>query len=101
MYKDINYLSKYVQDNKSKPLILCEYAHAMGNSVGNLKDYWDIIDRYESLQGGFIWDFVDQTIEKENNDGDKFWAYGEILMIKFMIMTQISVPMDYLQLIDP
>ena len=76
MYKDINYLSKYVQDKKSKPLILCEYAHAMGNSVGNLKDYWDIIDRYESLQGGFIWDFADQTIEKENEDGDKFWAYG-------------------------
>ncbi len=76
MYKDIKYLLKYVQGNKSKPLILCEYAHAMGNSVGNLKDYWDIIDRYESLQGGFIWDFADQTIEKENEDGDKFWAYG-------------------------
>ena len=48
----------------------------MGNSVGNLKDYWDIIDRYELLQGGFIWDFADQTIEKENEDGNKFWAYG-------------------------
>lgn len=76
MYKNIDYIEEYAQSNPSKPLILCEYAHAMGNSVGNLKDYWDVIDKYESLQGGFIWDFVDQTILKENENGEEFWAYG-------------------------
>ena len=76
MYKNIEYIRNYAQENPAKPLILCEYAHAMGNSVGNLKDYWDVIENYKSLQGGFIWDFVDQTIEKENKNGKKFWAYG-------------------------
>ena len=76
MYKNIDYIEEYAQSNPSKPLVLCEYAHAMGNSVGNLKDYWDVIDNYESLQGGFIWDFVDQTILKENEKDKEFWAYG-------------------------
>ena len=76
MYKNIDYIEKYAQSNPSKPLVLCEYAHAMGNSVGNLKDYWDVIDKYKSLQGGFIWDFVDQTILKENENSKEFWAYG-------------------------
>ena len=48
-------------NNKNKPLILCEYAHAMGNSVGNLTDYWDAIYKHESLQGGFIWDWADSA----------------------------------------
>ena len=76
MYKNIDYIEEYARSNPSKPLVLCEYAHAMGNSVGNLKDYWDVIDKYESLQGGFIWDFADQTILKENENGEQFWAYG-------------------------
>ena len=79
MYKNIEYIRNYAQENPAKPLVLCEYAHAMGNSVGNLKDYWDVIENYRSLQGGFIWDFVDQTIEKENKNGKKFWAYGCLL----------------------
>ncbi|MFC2121412.1 glycoside hydrolase family 2 TIM barrel-domain containing protein, partial [Bacteroidota bacterium] len=57
-------------------MILCEYAHAMGNSVGNLQDYWDVIEKYENLQGGFIWDWVDQGIAFINKPGYKNWGYG-------------------------
>ncbi|MDZ7738021.1 MAG: glycoside hydrolase family 2 TIM barrel-domain containing protein [Bacteroidales bacterium] len=77
MYAGIDYLERYAQDRDSyRPLILCEYAHAMGNSVGNLQDYWDVIEEYPILQGGFIWDWVDQGLLKENEEGEEFWAYG-------------------------
>ncbi len=59
-----------------KPLIMCEYSHAMGNSNGSLKDYWDLIESSRGLQGGFIWDWVDQGLEAENERGETFWAYG-------------------------
>ncbi|UCF21011.1 MAG: DUF4981 domain-containing protein, partial [Gemmatimonadota bacterium] len=55
---------------------MCEYAHAMGNSVGNFKDYWEIIDRYPNLQGGFIWDWVDQGLLTTNAKGDTIFGYG-------------------------
>ncbi len=61
---------------KDKPVILCEYAHAMGNSVGGLQDYWDVIEKYDNMAGGFIWDFVDQGIRKKDASGKEFWAYG-------------------------
>ena len=48
----------------------------MGNSVGNLQDYWDVIESYDVLQGGFIWDWVDQGILPKNENGENFWAYG-------------------------
>jgi beta-galactosidase len=67
---------KYAQGNPDKPLIQCEYAHAMGNSVGNLQDYWDVIEKYDALQGGFIWDWVDQGLLTKNENGEEFWAYG-------------------------
>ena len=76
MYKNIDFLEKYASEERNRPLILCEYAHAMGNSVGNLQDYWDTIDKHKHLQGGFIWDWVDQTIYKENEEGEWYWAYG-------------------------
>jgi len=77
MYAHIEYLEKYVKDPKNdRPLIMCEYAHAMGNSTGNLKDYWNVIEKYPKLQGGFIWDWVDQGILKTNEAGEKYWAYG-------------------------
>jgi len=77
MYKNLEFISDYAEKNEhNKPLILCEYAHAMGNSVGNLQDYWDIFEKYDALQGGFIWDWVDQTILKTNEDGTDYWAYG-------------------------
>lgn len=64
------------QAASSRPLIMCEYAHAMGNSMGNFKDYWDVIKKYPVLQGGFIWDFVDQALYKVNSRGDTLFAYG-------------------------
>lgn len=61
---------------ESRPLILCEYSHAMGNSNGNIHEYWKAIDSTFGLQGGFIWDWVDQGLLKEDKDGKKYWAYG-------------------------
>jgi beta-galactosidase len=77
MYPLKEYLETYARDNKSnRPLIMCEYAHAMGNSTGNLQDYWDIIEKYPKLQGGFIWDWVDQGLLKTNENGERYWTYG-------------------------
>lgn len=76
MYASIGRIVKYAKSNPSRPLILCEYAHAMGNSVGNLQDYWDAIEAYPHLQGGCIWDWVDQGLRKRTPDGREFWAYG-------------------------
>ncbi|MGH1434390.1 MAG: glycoside hydrolase family 2 TIM barrel-domain containing protein [Lewinella sp.] len=59
-----------------RPFIPSEYAHAMGNSSGNFQDYWDIIEQYDNLQGGFIWDWVDQAIWKTNDQGERYYAYG-------------------------
>lgn len=69
-------LEKYAASNPTRPLIQCEYAHAMGNSQGGFKEYWDIYRKYPMLQGGFIWDFVDQGLRKYNSGGDMFYAYG-------------------------
>ncbi len=76
MYARIEDLEAYARKPQARPLIMCEYAHSMGNSTGNLQDYWDVIERYDQLQGGFIWDWVDQGIPKTNADGVTFWAYG-------------------------
>jgi len=61
---------------EQRPVILCEYAHAMGNSLGNFADYWQVFREHPRLQGGFIWDWVDQGLEKVAADGSRFWAYG-------------------------
>lgn len=76
MYKTIPFISEYADSSRSRPLILCEYAHAMGNSLGGFKDYWDTFKKYPLLQGGFIWDWVDQGITKRNEDGEFYYAYG-------------------------
>jgi len=75
MYPYPDHLIKYAKSNPNRPLIMCEYAHAMGNSVGNFKDYWDIIETYPVLQGGFIWDWADQGMYLEK-EGKKVWGYG-------------------------
>ena len=62
--------------SKRKPLIQCEYAHAMGNSEGGFKEYWDIIRKYPNYQGGFIWDFVDQSCRWTGKNGKMIYAYG-------------------------
>ena len=64
MYAGIDHLVRYAKGDDPRPLILCEYAHAMGNSEGNLQDYWDVIEQYPKLQGGFIWDWVDQGLRQ-------------------------------------
>jgi beta-galactosidase len=61
---------------ETRPLILCEYAHAMGNSLGNFDDYWQAFRDYPRLQGGFIWDWVDQGLSKTDENGTDYWAYG-------------------------
>lgn len=76
MYARIWRLHQHANQLQPKPLILCEYAHSMGNSVGNLADYWDLIEKYDQLQGGFIWDWVDQTILTKDESGNDIWAYG-------------------------
>jgi len=76
MYASPARIEKYATSHPDRPLILCEYAHAMGNSVGNLIDYWEIIEKYPVLQGGSIWDWVDQGLRKKTADGREFWAYG-------------------------
>lgn len=61
---------------RNKPFIQCEYAHAMGNSLGNFSDYWDAFKKYDRLAGGFIWDFADQSIRYRNENGVDEWRYG-------------------------
>ncbi|MBI9070393.1 MAG: DUF4981 domain-containing protein [Melioribacteraceae bacterium] len=75
MYYRIWDMENYAKQYNDRPLILCEYAHAMGNSIGNLKDYWDVIEKYPNLQGGFIWDWVDQGLLKQDEKGS-YWTYG-------------------------
>lgn len=60
---------------QGRPIMLCEYAHSMENSLGNFQDYWDVFNRYDNVAGGFIWDFVDQSIRVRDKAGDQ-WRYG-------------------------
>lgn len=77
MYDDIEKLVDYARvDDLTQPLILSEYAHAMGNSLGNFADYWRVFRAHRKLQGGFIWDWVDQTMIREDAEGRPFWAQG-------------------------
>ena len=77
MYISPKGIEAYALNPKShRPLILCEYAHAMGNSLGNFQDYWDIIEKYDLLQGGCIWDWVDQGILETDKNGREYWTYG-------------------------
>ncbi|MCD6116347.1 DUF4981 domain-containing protein [bacterium] len=76
MYKNITFLKKFHNKDPKRPFILCEYCHGMGNAEGNLQDYWDTFESYHNLQGGFIWDWVDQTFLRRKPDGTPFWAYG-------------------------
>ena len=71
MYLSPDGCMRYLENDASKPLIQCEYAHAMGNSGGNFKDYWDLVRKYPEYQGGFIWDFQDQALWN-----GRYWAFG-------------------------
>lgn len=76
MYTKVESIEQYAKHHPKKPFILCEYSHAMGNSCGNLLKYWQLFDRYPILQGGFIWDWIDQAIKAKTPDGREYMAYG-------------------------
>ena len=76
MYTSLAGLKDWVKEKKDKPLILCEYMHAMGNSLGGMEDYWKLIRKEPQLQGGCIWDWVDQGLEKVSEGGLRYFAYG-------------------------
>ncbi|MGF7215366.1 beta-galactosidase [Spirosoma lacussanchae] len=75
MYPSVAGMVALMEKDPSRPLIVCEYAHSMGNSVGNLKEYWAGIDKYPRMQGGFIWDWVDQGLQLRNKAGQPFMAH--------------------------
>ena len=77
MYYDYDSCEKYLKSGNPRPLIQCEYSHAMGNSCGGFKEYWDLIRKYPNYQGGFIWDFIDQGVRgKSKVTGNQIWLYG-------------------------
>ncbi|MBO7445419.1 MAG: hypothetical protein J6T86_03305 [Bacteroidales bacterium] len=76
MYPSADYLARYAREPQTRPFIMCEYAHAMGNSCGGLSNYWDTIYQYPQLQGGCIWDWVDQGLLTKDAQGREFYAYG-------------------------
>ncbi len=77
MYPSVDELLRMADDgNIARPILLCEYAHAMGNSAGGLGDYWRAIRSRDNLLGGFIWDWIDQGLRKYEADGRWHWAYG-------------------------
>ena len=77
MYPTVKDLQAMLQANNGpRPILMCEYAHAMGNSVGNLEEYWALIRQQPRLIGGFVWDWIDQGLIKKTADGREYWAYG-------------------------
>jgi beta-galactosidase len=77
MYPSIDQLAAFAErPGETRPFVMCEYAHSMGNSTGNLKEYWETIAAHKRLIGGFIWDWVDQGLRQVTADGEKWFAYG-------------------------
>ena len=77
MYPTLERLAEMAtKEGETRPFIMCEYAHAMGNSPGNLKEYWDVIAQHPRARGGFIWDWVDQGLRRITEDGTPWFAYG-------------------------
>lgn len=77
MYPQVDWLRTWAKDSgDTRPVIMCEYAHSMGNSTGNMKEYWDAIRETDGVQGGFIWDWMDQGLRKIDENGTAYWAYG-------------------------
>ena len=79
MYASQEWCERYAKSERpedQKPLIQCEYSHAMGNSCGGFKEYWDLVRRHGKFQGGFIWDFVDQALHGTDAEGRKIYTYG-------------------------
>lgn len=77
MYRSVDVIKEYVaRKDIYRPFILCEYLHAMGNSCGGMKEYWDVFENEPMAQGGCIWDWVDQSFREVDKDGNWYWTYG-------------------------
>ena len=80
MYSSLENVIKWATDksrpDQTRPFIMCEYSHAMGNSNGGLAEYFDAFDKYPGLQGGFIWEWIDHGLKRATADGQDYWAYG-------------------------
>ncbi|MBV9107186.1 MAG: DUF4981 domain-containing protein [Verrucomicrobia bacterium] len=80
MYPPVESLIEWATDklhpDRNRPLIMCEYSHAMGNGNGSLADYWDAFEKYSGLQGGFIWEWIDHGLKQKTKEGQEYWAYG-------------------------
>lgn len=77
MYETVPFIEEYAKDDsKTKPLFLCEYCHSMGNSPGDLQDYWKVIYQYPKLMGGCVWEWCDHGVKAETEDGRTYFAYG-------------------------
>lgn len=76
MYPPISYMKEYALSDKKRPFIMCEYSHAMGNSSGNFQEYFDVIATSPKMQGGAIWDWVDQAFPAKNEKGELYYGYG-------------------------
>lgn len=76
MYPSVARIIELAQKDDHRPIIMCEYAHSMGNSTGNLKEYWEAVHAHKRLQGGFIWDWMDQGIRRFTEEGVEWFAYG-------------------------
>lgn len=76
MYTSAEGVEKFLKEHPEKPLILCEYSHSMGNSTGDMFTYTDLMRKEPRFQGGFIWDFVDQSLRRKNRYGEEYQAYG-------------------------
>lgn len=76
MYPEVSFLHEYAEGHPQKPLMLCEYVHAMGNACGNVREYWDAIEAYPSLIGACVWDWVDQGLRRTLPDGRETFVYG-------------------------
>ncbi|HEX8335036.1 MAG TPA: glycoside hydrolase family 2 TIM barrel-domain containing protein, partial [Segetibacter sp.] len=73
MYPSVDEIIKFMNEDSTRPVIICEYSHAMGNSLGNFRWYWDAFYKYPRLQGGFIWDWVDQGLRSKDEKGKEYW----------------------------
>jgi len=76
MYPSVDRTRELADEHPDNPVILCEYAHAMGNGPGGLSEYWETFRSHERLQGGFVWDWIDQGLRQERDDGAEQFAYG-------------------------
>lgn len=73
MYSSMKHLEDYYNWDTERPIIICEYAHTMGNSLGNFRKYWNLYNEYDRFQGGFTWDWIDQALRSKDENGREYW----------------------------